>query len=129
MLAMLLLGGAAIALFLVHGVENINRQGGWGWLLVGAIYVVAITVVCSACALCTAVSLFRREPHRRLAIAILIISCLVVSAFGPNLGTQPSEQLLFGHLQRVFDRRADRRANYEIDLRDQNRSRGGDGLD
>ena len=85
LLAMLLLGGAAVALLLAHEVENINRAGGWGWLLVGAIYVVAITVVCSACALCTAVSLFRREPHRRLSIAILIISCLVVSAFGPNL--------------------------------------------
>ena len=85
LLAMLLLGGAAAALLLVLEAGNINRSGGWGWLLVAGIYVVAITVVCSACALCTAVSLFRREPHRRLSIAILIISCLVVSAFGPNL--------------------------------------------
>ncbi len=85
LLAMLLLGGAAAALFLAHEVENINRQGGWGWLLVGGIYVAATTVVCFACALCAAVSLFRREPHRRLTIAILIISCLVVGAFGPKL--------------------------------------------
>ena len=85
LLAMLLLGGAAAALLLVPEAGNINRSGGWGWLLVAGIYVVAITVVCSACALCTAVSLFRREAHRRLSIAILIISCLVVSAFGPNL--------------------------------------------
>ena len=85
LLATLLLGGAAAALLLVLAAGTINRSGGWGWLLVGAIYVVAITVVCSACALCTAVSLFRREAHRRLSIAILIISCLVVSAFGPNL--------------------------------------------
>ena len=85
LLVMLLLGGVAGALFLVHEVENINRAGGWGWLLVGGIYVAATTVVCSACALCTAVSLFRREPHRRLTIAILIISCLVMCAFGPNL--------------------------------------------
>ncbi len=85
LLAMLLLGGAAAALLLVPAAGSINRSGGWGWLLVGAIYVVAITVICSACVLCTAVSLFRREPHRRLSIAILIISCLVVSAFGPNL--------------------------------------------
>ncbi len=82
---MLLLCGVAAALLLVLAAGNINRSGGWGWLLVGAIYVVAIIVVCSACALCTAVSLFRREPHRRLSIAILIISCLIVSAFGPNL--------------------------------------------
>jgi hypothetical protein len=70
---------------LVFAAENINRSGGWGWLLAGGIYVVAIIVVCFACALSTAVSLFRREPHRRLSIAILILSCLIVSAFGPNL--------------------------------------------
>jgi hypothetical protein len=85
LLAMLLLGGAAAALLLVLEARNINKAGGWGWLLVGAIYLVAIIVVCSACALCTAVSLVRREPHRRLSIAILIISCLVVLAFGPNV--------------------------------------------
>src|SRR5438034_8148777 len=85
LLAMLLLGGAAAALLLVLEAGNINRSGGWGWLLVAGIYVVAITVVCSACALCTAVSLFRREPHRRLSIAILITSFLVASTFRPTL--------------------------------------------
>src|SRR5215204_1557256 len=86
LLAMLLFGGAAAALLLVvFAAENINRSGGWGWLLVGSIYVVAIFLVCFACALSTAVSLFRRESHRRLSIVILIISCLIVSAFGPNL--------------------------------------------
>ena len=85
LLALLLLGGAAAAaLLLVFAAENINRSGGWGWLLVGAIYVVAIIVVCFACAVCTAVSLFRREPHRRLSLAILIISGSVVLAFGAN---------------------------------------------
>jgi hypothetical protein len=53
--------------------------------LVGAIYVVAIIVVCSACAICAAVSLYRHESHRRLSIAILVISCLVVAPFGQNL--------------------------------------------
>src|SRR6185503_81798 len=86
LLALLLLGGAAAAaLLLVFAAENINRSGGWGWLLVAGLYVVAITVVCFLCALSTAISLFRREPHRRLSIALLILSCLVVSAFGPNL--------------------------------------------
>jgi hypothetical protein len=85
LLAMLFLGGVAGALFLVLEARDINRSGGWGWLLAGGIYVAAATVVCSACALCAAVSLFRREAHRRLSIAILIISCLVVSAFAPNL--------------------------------------------
>ena len=86
LLAFLLFGGAAAALLLVvFAAGNINRSGGWGWLLVGSIYVVAIFLVCFAFALSTAVSLFRREPHRRLSIVILIISCLIVSAFGPNL--------------------------------------------
>jgi len=85
LIAMLLLGGAAAALLLVFASENINRSGGWGWILVGGIFVIAIFVVCFACMLSTAVSLFRREPHRRLSIVILILSGLVVSAFGPNL--------------------------------------------
>ena len=85
LLAMLLLGAAAAALWLVFEAKSINRSGGWGWLLVGAIYVVAIIVVCFACVLCTVLSLIRQEPHRRLSIVILIISSLVVSAFGPNL--------------------------------------------
>src|SRR5678816_1161155 len=85
LLAMLLVGGAAAALLLVFEADNINRSGGWGWLLVVGIYVVAITVVCFACTVCTAVSILRREPHRRLSIAILIISSLVVLGFGPKL--------------------------------------------
>ena len=85
LLALLFLGGAAGALLLLFEAKSINQQGGWGWLLVGAIYLVAIIVVCFACALCTAVSLFRRESHRRLSIVILIISSLVVSTFGANL--------------------------------------------
>jgi hypothetical protein len=85
LLSILLLAGAAVALLLVHEAKSINRSGGWGWLLVGGIYVAATTVVCFACALCTAVSLFRRETHRRVSIAILIISCLEVLLFGPNL--------------------------------------------
>jgi hypothetical protein len=69
----------------VFAAENINRSGGWGWLLVAGIYVVAITGACFVCALLAAVSLWRRESHRRLSIAILIISGLVVLALGPNL--------------------------------------------
>ena len=84
LLALLLLGGAASALWLAFEAKSINRSGGWGWLLAGAIYLVAIIVVCFACAVCTAVSLFRREPHRRLSLVILIISGFVVLAFGAN---------------------------------------------
>ena len=86
LLAMLMLGGVIAALLLlVFAAENINRSGGWGWLLVLGIYVVAITGVCFLCALFAAVSLWRRESHRRLSTAILIISGLVVMALGPNL--------------------------------------------
>jgi hypothetical protein len=84
-LSLLLLGGAAGALWLAFDAKSINTSGGWGWLLIGAIYIVAIIVVCFACAACTAISLFRREPHRRLSIVILIISGLVVSGFGATL--------------------------------------------
>jgi len=84
-LAMLFLGGIAAAVWLVFEAKSINRSGGWGWLLVGAIYVLAIIVVCFVCVLTTAVSLLRREKHRGWSIAILIISGLVVLATGPNL--------------------------------------------
>jgi len=63
LLAMLLLAGAAAALLLVFEAADINRSGGWGWLLVAGIYVVAIFVVCSACALCTAVDCFFIEER------------------------------------------------------------------
>ncbi len=85
LLGLLFLGGTAGALLLVFQARSINSQGGWGWLLVGAVYFLAIIVVCFACAICTAVSLFRRESHRRLSIVILVISSLVVFAFGANL--------------------------------------------
>jgi len=84
LIALLLLAGAAAAVWLMFEARNINRSGGWGWLLVGGIFVVAIFLICCACTLSTAVSLLRRERHRRLSIAILIISGLVVLAFGPH---------------------------------------------
>ena len=85
MLAMLLLGGVAAAVWLGFEAKSINRSGGWGWLLAIAIYVVAIVTVCFVCLLSTAVSLFRRERHRRWSIAILVISGLVVLAGGPTI--------------------------------------------
>jgi len=85
MITLLFLVGVAAALWLVFQAESINRSGGWGWLLVGAIYVLAIIAVSFLCVLSTAVSLFRRERHRGWSIAILIISGLVVLATGPNL--------------------------------------------
>lgn len=84
-LALFLLVGTAGAVLLVFEAKNINQQGGWGWLLVGAVYFIAIIVVCFVCSLCTAVSLYRREPYRGPSIVILVISSLVVFAFGANL--------------------------------------------
>lgn len=83
LLALLLLGGAGAVVLLIFQAADINRSGGWGWLLVIGIFVVAIAVVCALCAVCTTVSLLRREPHRRLSIAILVISGLVVLATSP----------------------------------------------
>jgi hypothetical protein len=100
-LALLLLSGVAAAVWLVFEAKSINRSGGWGWLLVGALCVVATTIVCASCAFCTAVSLFRRERHRGLSIAILVVSGLVVVAFGPMLvptvrrGAFPAEHSIF----------------------------------
>jgi hypothetical protein len=82
---MLLLAGIAAALLLVGEARRINQSGGWGWLLVGGIYVATTTVVCFLCAVLTACSLFRREPHRGLSIGILVISCLVLFTFAPTL--------------------------------------------
>jgi hypothetical protein len=84
LLATLLLGCAAGALLLVFEAKSINQSGGWGWLLVIAIYGVATIAVCLACALCSAVSLFRGESHRRLSLVILIITGLLLSALGAN---------------------------------------------
>jgi hypothetical protein len=85
LLALLVLGGAVAALLLVFQAREINRSGGWGWLLVAGIGVAAIAVVGAGCALCTTISLFRRERYRGLSIAILVISCLVLFVFGSGL--------------------------------------------
>jgi hypothetical protein len=85
LLAVLLLVGVAAALLLVGQARSINQSGGWGWLLVGGIYVAATTVVCFLCAVFASVSLFRNEPHRGLSIGVLIISCLVLFTFAPTL--------------------------------------------
>jgi hypothetical protein len=53
-LALFLLVGTAGAVLLVFEAKNINQQGGWGWLLVGAVYFIAIIVVCFVCAFCAA---------------------------------------------------------------------------
>lgn len=82
MLATLLLCGAAAAALLASRYEQIERDGGLAWLLAGGVFIAVATLVFSACAVCAAVSLLRRETHRALAIALLVGSCLFLWAFG-----------------------------------------------
>jgi hypothetical protein len=81
LLGMLVLCGAALALLLVLDMKRINTQGGWGWLLAAAIFAATAALACAACAVCAAISLLRRETHRRLSIVFLLVSCLVVWMF------------------------------------------------
>ncbi len=85
LLVVLLLFAVGIGLLLAFNIENINRSGGWGWLLAAGVFVVLTTIVCAACAVCSAVSLWKGEAHRRFSTVVLIGSCLVVWVFGPNL--------------------------------------------
>ena len=85
LLATLLLCAVAAAALAVFYAKEINRAGGWGWLLIVGILVVVATLVCFACVICAALSLRRGEPHARASIVILIGSVLVVIAFGPKL--------------------------------------------
>ena len=43
LLALLFLGVAAAVVLLVYQAESINRSGGWGWLLVGGVFVATTT--------------------------------------------------------------------------------------
>lgn len=83
LVAFVLLATVIASGWLAFEAQSINRSGGWGWLLVAGIFMVAITIASVACAFCLSVSLFRREAHRRLSICMLIVSCLVLAVFGP----------------------------------------------
>jgi hypothetical protein len=75
---LLLVVGAAIALLLVYERQRISTAGGWGYLMGIFAFAVAAFFACGASVVCTAVSLWRGEAHRRLTIALLIVSALVV---------------------------------------------------
>jgi hypothetical protein len=81
LLSLLALGGAAIAALVIPSIETINTSGGWGWLLIGGVYVVVATIVCLVAAICSAVSLMKRERHTRLATVILLACTLEVWLF------------------------------------------------
>jgi hypothetical protein len=74
----LILFGAAVALFLVYERKSISTAGGWGYLMGAFVFGVGGFFACVAGVVCTALSLWRGEAHRRLSIALLIISSLVV---------------------------------------------------
>ena len=76
--ALLLVFGAAVTAMLVYESKTIRSAGGWGYLM--GIFVIAVAAFfsCIAGVVCTALSLWRGEAHRRLSIAILIVSALVV---------------------------------------------------
>jgi len=71
---LLILFGSAVALLLVLESKRISSAGGWGFA-VGAFF------VCVAGGVCGALSLWRGEAHRRLSIALLVVSALVVWTF------------------------------------------------
>ncbi len=85
LLVMWSLFGAGLVLLLALNVTEINRSGGWGWIMAAAIFVVATVLACAGCAVSSALSIWRHEAHRTLSTAVLIGSCLVVLVFGPNL--------------------------------------------
>jgi hypothetical protein len=85
LLVLLSVVGVAIVAFLALNVAEINRSGGWGWIMGAAVFVAALILVSGGCAVSSALSLWRHEAHRGLSSAILVGSCLVLLAFVPNL--------------------------------------------
>lgn len=82
---LLLLAGVAIVLVVAFNAAGINRDGGWGFLLAMFVFVVIMTGVCAATAVTSALSLWKREAHRRFSIVVLIVSSLVVVSFGTGV--------------------------------------------
>jgi uncharacterized membrane protein len=76
--ALLTVFGAAVTLLVIIESKNINTAGGWGYLMAAFIFATAAFFVCLAGVVCTALSLWRGETHRRLSLGLLIVSSLVV---------------------------------------------------
>ena len=75
----LILFVTTVALLLVYERTSISTAGGWGYLMGAFVLGVgAFFFACVAGVVSTALSLWRGEAHRRLSIALLIISSLVV---------------------------------------------------
>jgi hypothetical protein len=76
--ALLLVFGAVVTALLVYESKTIRSAGGWGYLVGIFVLAVAAFFSCMAGVVCTALSLWRGEPYRRLSIAILVVSAVVV---------------------------------------------------
>lgn len=70
----------AIALLFGFEAKSINMSGGWGWLMAAALIMALATLACAVCAVASAASLIRREPHRGRSFVFLIVCCLIVWA-------------------------------------------------
>jgi len=77
----LILFVTAVALLLFYQRKSISTAGGWGYLMGAFVVGVGAFFACVAGVVSTALSLWRGEAHRRLSIALLIISSLVVWTF------------------------------------------------
>lgn len=76
--ALLTAFGAAVALLVVSESKSISSAGGWGYLMAAFAFAIGAFFVCLAGVVCTALSLWRGETHRRLSMGLLIVSALVV---------------------------------------------------
>jgi len=81
LLVLLILFGSAVTLLLVLESKRISSAGGWGYLMGFFVFAVGAFFLCVAGVVCAALSLWRGEAHRRLSIAILIVSAFVVWTF------------------------------------------------
>jgi hypothetical protein len=74
----LLAFSAVIALLFALGAKTINMAGGWGWLFAAALIIALAVVVCVVCAIASAISLIRQEPHRVRSIGFLVVCSLII---------------------------------------------------
>jgi hypothetical protein len=79
------IGAVVVAALVIPSMNSINRSGGWGWLLIGGLYIAGATLACLGAAICSAISLYRGEARRRLATVILLCCCAEVWVFRGSL--------------------------------------------
>jgi hypothetical protein len=85
LLLALAVGAIVVAALAAASARTINNSGGWGWLLIIAVFIAVATVVCLASAVCAGISLLKKEARARLAKIILVACSLEVWLFGGSL--------------------------------------------